>query len=153
MLKRIKYVSHFARPLTAEEIDELGVECERYNLESGITGVLMASGGLFFQILEGPEGAVDETWERIREDPRHKDVLLLNSESKVERRLYPDWAMKTISLEASRAERLAPLRALLETIAVQRGLIDKLVHTIERSLWQELTFGSARSESSETTSI
>ena len=81
----------------------------------------------------------------ICRDPRHKDVLLLSSES-VDHRLYPDWAMKTLSLEASREERLAPLHALLETVVAQRQQIEKLLKTIERSVWQELTHSVARSE-------
>ena len=146
MIKRIKYVSRFASPMTEEEIGELAVECERNNMGTGVTGVLMTSGGIFFQILEGPAEAIDELYELICKDPRHKDVLLLSSENDVARRLYPDWAMKAISLEPSREERLAPLHALLETVVSQKTLIDKLVDTIERSVWQEVSHGAARTE-------
>ena len=146
MIKRIKYVSHFARPFSPAEIDAIAVDCESSYMELGVTGVLMISGGIFFQILEGPEKVVDELYEQICKDPCHKDVLLLNAENNVQRRLFPDWAMKTISLEASREERLAPLHALLETVVAQRKMIDKLLHTIERSVWQELAHSTARTE-------
>lgn len=149
MLKRIKYVSHFACPLSAQEIDEIALVSQKNNMESGITGVLMTSGGLFFQILEGPAGAVDRLFEVILEDPRHKDILLLNAESNVQRRLFPDYSMKTISLRSSTEDRLAPVHALLEAVVVQRKLIDRLVSTVEQSVWQEYAWGSARSEAPE----
>ena len=64
MLKRITYVSRFAKPFSESELEKLGESSARNNEELGVTGVLMTSGGIFFQILEGPEEAVDRERER-----------------------------------------------------------------------------------------
>ena len=81
MLKRIKYVSRFADALPAPALTELEAQCVRNNTARGLTGVLMAAGGLFFQILEGEAEAVDAVLAIIARDPRHRDLLLLSEET------------------------------------------------------------------------
>ncbi len=52
MLKRIKYISRFAKQLSTPEIDELAKIAGENNSKKDITGALMASGGIFFQVIE-----------------------------------------------------------------------------------------------------
>ena len=70
MFKRITYVSRFAKPFSEGELEKLGESSARNNEELGVTGVLMTSGGIFFQILEGPEEAVDRVYSAIANDGR-----------------------------------------------------------------------------------
>ena len=49
----------------------------RHNEPAGVYGVLLYRDGTFLQLLEGPRGAVEETFARIRTDPRHTDVRVL----------------------------------------------------------------------------
>ena len=114
------------------------------NREIDVTGVLMASGNLLFQVLEGPAEAVDSLYEKITRDTRHTHVVLLGSEHSVTDRLFPDWAMRAVSLEESRAARLEPLSASVEAVMELQLTVDKLKSTLERSLWQELIHGSER---------
>ena len=139
MFKRIKYISQFARPLSAQEIARLAEAAARKNAVLGVTGVLMTSGGIFFQIIEGPPEAVDRLWETIARDRRHTDVLLLSVEGGVKRRLYPDWGMKTMDLDAASEARMEPLKAILHAILNQRRVIDTLSSSLERALWHELS--------------
>lgn len=144
MFKRIKYVSHMTEPLSVDDLRLLHEESVRHNMECGITGVLMTSGGLFFQVIEGPPDSVDALWAKIAVDSRHRDVLLVSSEEKVRDRLFPDWAMETISIDASRADRLEPLHAMLETIIASKGTIDRLTGALERAIWAELVHNLSR---------
>jgi hypothetical protein len=144
MLKRIKYVSQFAQALSQDDVDAIAAQSEHNNREADVTGVLMASGNLFFQVLEGPAEAVDALYEKIQQDPRHRHVVLLGSEESVVERLFPDWAMKAISLEESRAARLEPLSASLEAVVELHETVEKLTATLERALWQELVYGAER---------
>lgn len=144
MLKRIKYVSRFAYPMGAADVQAIGEASARHNQEHGVTGVLMTAGGLFFQILEGPAEAVDVVYARIVADPRHKDVLLLGEEAGAGERLFPDWAMKVLPLDEPRATRLEPVRAILEACVQQRAILDRLVGALERAAWNELACGSGR---------
>lgn len=148
MLKRIKYASRFARPMSQADIDELALQCVRNNTEKEITGVLMTSGDLFFQVLEGPPDAVDSTLEKIVQDPRHTDVLVLAEELSIRERLFPQWSMLTITLNQSRIDRLEPLRTIMEIIIEQRASIKRLTHVVERAVWAELVYNAERAAKS-----
>ena len=145
-MKRIKYVSKFAVELTADDIATLEEECVENNEKTGITGVLMVSGHLFFQVIEGPAEAVDNLYKLILTDKRHTHILLLGEEPDVAERLFPDWAMKVVSLNASRADRLEPLHAVLQTIVEHKETINRLTSVLERAIWNEFAYGSARNE-------
>ena len=134
--RRIKYISRFANDLEPREVASIGEQSRRNNLELGITGLLIASGGVFMQILEGPPDPVGQIWARISADARHRDVLLLADEPS-DHRLFPEWAMKTIDLRSSASTRLGLVHSLLNSINAQRGLIDTLVSAIERAVWDE----------------
>lgn len=143
-LKQIKYISSFSRELTRKEIDQLIEVAAANNKRDGITGIIVVIGKLFFQIIEGPSKQIDALYARILEDNRHVDVLLLNEEWGVRDRLFPDWSMKRFDLSSASKSKLAPMRALLETIVESRRRIEVLMRTLEIAIWEELTDSSAR---------
>ena len=65
------------------------------NQRDGITGALIYDDQWFAQVLEGDEGAVSATFERILRDPRHRDVSLVTMEG-VSARRYGDFAMACV---------------------------------------------------------
>jgi hypothetical protein len=138
MFKRIKYVSRFAQPLSHQQIVELAEAAGRRNAANGITGALMTSGGLFFQIIEGPPEAVDTLYAAILRDERHQDVLPLSIDDLEPQRLYPDWGMRLIDLDDGSDARLEPLRAMLNAILTQRVLTQELTGALERAVSREL---------------
>ena len=142
MLKRITYVSRFAQPLTADELERLGRAAAEKNESLDVTGVLMVSGGIFYQVLEGPEEPVEGIYRSIEADERHTDVLLLREERSVDLRFFPDWSMKTINLDAAAHVRLLPLKALIKAVFEQRRLQDNMVWAIERTIQHEMMSGS-----------
>ena len=141
MLKRITYVSRFAQPLTADELERLGRAAAEKNESLDVTGVLMVSGGIFYQVLEGPEEPVEGIYRSIEADERHTDVLLLREERSVDLRFFPDWSMKTINLDAAAHVRLLPLKALIKAVFEQRRLQDNMVWAIERTIQHEMMSG------------
>lgn len=54
--------------------------------------MLLYKDGNFMQVLEGPDTAVKERFDRISQDPRHKGVIVLLKEQ-VANRQFPDWSM------------------------------------------------------------
>jgi hypothetical protein len=66
------------------------------NQQADITGALMLSSGVFIQVLEGPVGAVEATFERICCDLRHRAVRLLEL-AIAEDRVFADWAMVQVT--------------------------------------------------------
>lgn len=151
MLKRIKYVSRYNHALSQANIDALAERAKVANEERDVTGVLMTAGGLFLQVIEGPTEQIDDLYDRIRRDHRHRDVLLLSAEEDVPGRLFPEWSMRRIALDESADARFEPLKILLEAIVEQRETLDKLTNALERSVWQELSSaGGSRSPAAPT---
>jgi len=138
MLKRIKYISRFSAPLDGAAITAIGEQASRNNQRLELTGLLMTSGGLFYQVLEGPPEAVDAVLTAIASDDRHTDVLLLSSEDDVQGRMYPDWSMRTVDLDAAAHVRLFPLKALIKAVFELQRLVGNMMWAIERTVQHEL---------------
>jgi len=137
-MKRVKYMSKFAKSFTTKEIEDLAVQSAKHNKENDITGVLMASGDLFFQIIEGPDDKIDQLVERIVNDTRHKEVIILNNLSGDFSRLFPDWSMRQIILTEEVSIENNALKAIMETLFIQQRLTENLTQMLERSVWQQL---------------
>ena len=139
-LIRIKYVSRFSRDMSPAAIDALVEHAQAKNASLGVTGILVTTGGLFYQIIEGPEADTTSLFNTIAADPRHADVLVLSRESATSR-IFPDWSMRKLALGPSVHDRLEPLRELLPTILELRLRADQLTNTLERGILRELTGG------------
>jgi hypothetical protein len=63
------------------------------NKSHEITGALFFEQGYFGQILEGPRDAVEDLWDRIKNDSRHHNIELLGI-TEIEKRRFPKWSMK-----------------------------------------------------------
>jgi hypothetical protein len=87
------------------------------NHGAGLTGMLLYVGGHFIQTLEGSEDAVDATFARIGQDPRHRDVFMTLRES-TEARTFPDWSMGFETLSAEEATLLPGFNDYLDTKAM-----------------------------------
>jgi len=138
LLKRVSYISKSSRPFTRADIDQLAADAAERNRPKGITGMLMSSGDIFYQVLEGPVEMVDELFQKIAADPRHRDVLVLSAQDEVEDRQFPTWAMKKVNLDEGALSRLEPMRALLEALVVQRDGMQRMMRLLSRMAWQEL---------------
>jgi hypothetical protein len=79
------------RPSRDALLDLLRIS-RRNNGAAGVTGLLLYSGGTYFQALEGPEAAVEQTFRRISRDPCHTGIEILLREEKAQRD-FPEWAM------------------------------------------------------------
>lgn len=80
------------------EVARILMESRRNNPRKEIGGVLHYGNGYFFQALEGRRKDVNERYEKIVKDERHRDVELL-AVHPVSERLFPDWSMKYVAVE------------------------------------------------------
>ncbi len=71
-----------------------------WNLENGVTGLLMYRDCAFMQFLEGDETTVRSLFGRIRVDRRHQDVDLMWT-NEAEQRRFADWTMAFRELGAA----------------------------------------------------
>lgn len=91
-MQRILYISTVRKILETPELETILRTSRRNNNAVGVTGLLVAGGRRFLQMLEGPEQAVSSVFERIERDPRHFALVTLSTK-RVETRLTPHWAM------------------------------------------------------------
>lgn len=98
-MQKLYRVLYCSRPTLAVEqgsdghdIRSILAVARRRNASDGITGGLMFSKGCFAQVLEGPMGPVIDTFERIQQDERHADVIVLQAEP-IDVRDFPAWSM------------------------------------------------------------
>lgn len=91
-MHRILYISTTRAPIDEAQVDQILIASRRNNARADITGLLVIGGRRFLQVLEGPEAAVAETFERISRDPRHFAIVKLNDKAIAER-AFAGWAM------------------------------------------------------------
>ncbi len=59
-------------------VDQILATSQRNNAAAGVTGALMFTDGLFAQVLEGQQAAIETVFERIQLDDQHSEVRLLS---------------------------------------------------------------------------
>lgn len=94
----LQTLMYCSRPneLRRGQIDEILASSERNNAASDVTGMLLFDRDHIVQILEGGRNAISETFARILNDPRHRDVAILNCADTRER-TFPAWRMRYVS--------------------------------------------------------
>lgn len=118
MIQQLVYISTARGPIRPEVYEQILAASRRNNARDGITGVLVAGGNRFLQLLEGPTDKVRDTYARIRGDQRHYATVVLSARTADERHC-PNWAMGYVPGGA------APEHGDLTTI------VDALVAPIE----------------------
>ncbi|WP_144872400.1 BLUF domain-containing protein [Microbacterium sp. 1.5R] len=91
-LRALVYTSNASQPFSEGALGQLLDECRQNNADAAVTGMLLYRDGRFIQVLEGEGDVVRGLAERIRRDPRHRDMRVL-LEERLARRRFPDWTM------------------------------------------------------------
>jgi len=73
----ICYVSTANNSLEPNEVVEILDQTEARNNQIGIRGFLIYSDGNFFEVLEGDEKIIKDLFINIKDDPRHKDIIVV----------------------------------------------------------------------------
>ncbi|MDX2382002.1 MAG: BLUF domain-containing protein [Acidimicrobiia bacterium] len=118
-------MSTFSRPLSPEEISGIGTYASVRNSGDGVTGVLLTLGSVFFQIIEGEEGAIDDLYGRVLRDDRHTDIICLRTEQDAPDRLFPDWSMNVYDLDHIGGDVVDPLKLLLDRMSEAQHIIER----------------------------
>ncbi|MBI3396089.1 MAG: BLUF domain-containing protein [Spirochaetia bacterium] len=123
-MKRLTYISEFTQNLSKEEIQAIGDVSVKNNQRDQLTGALLVFDRKFFQILEGPESAIDITYKRILGDPRHANVRCLEVENNISGRRFPDWGMKVVQLDETTEALFAPIKSILATMSRSHHILE-----------------------------
>lgn len=92
MLERIVYQSMATEDFGSLALFQLLTEAQSRNAPLQITGHLLFLNGQFTQCFEGPAESVEQLWQSIQRDKRHKDIELLVRHPTQKRR-FPEWSM------------------------------------------------------------
>lgn len=92
------YISASVGLLSEEELLKILKVSRGNNASKQITGMLLYKGGNFMQVLEGPDDAVNELYEKIKKDSRHHGVSVISKEQ-IQTRQFPNWEMAFVNLD------------------------------------------------------
>ena len=91
-MRQIAYFSTAAEPQTDALVHAILVTSRIHNRCNGISGLLVAGGNRFLQVLEGDKNVVDPLYAAIRRDPRHLAITTL-LDRPILARSFADWTM------------------------------------------------------------
>ena len=92
MLHRIIYLSSVSKDLTNEEVHNLLLLSKINNKKNNISGLLLFIDGNFIQVLEGDKDTINDLFQKIEKDTRHKNVTKV-IEDTIESRQFENWDM------------------------------------------------------------
>ena len=128
MFRQLCYLSTARGEVSDVGLQSIVDEARRANGPDGITGLLAYGGGLFFQILEGPAAAIERRVAKIKADPRHASMRILQ-DIEVDKRDFPGWPLAFRGLEPDGARLVA---ARLRHAPMSIGdILPLLGHTAE----------------------
>ena len=91
-LIELTYVSEPAQEMSFLGLMRLLYHSYLRNTSMGITGALIFENNRFGQVIEGPRTQIEDLWEKIQKDTRHKNIRLIESKS-IEHRSFNKWTM------------------------------------------------------------
>ncbi|HEY0056163.1 MAG TPA: BLUF domain-containing protein [Pedobacter sp.] len=86
------YLSSATDALTEEELGNILKISRTNNSQIGVSGVLIYCDGNILQVLEGLEESVYKVFNKIKADPRHTALIILQSRD-ISVRSFEDWSM------------------------------------------------------------
>lgn len=92
MLYQLIYASVRLTECSDLEIKKILDSANRNNGKYNITGVLLYSQSKFLQVLEGSKDEILGLYDKIKEDKRHKNVIMISLKP-IDQRYFPSWQM------------------------------------------------------------
>lgn len=99
-IRALAYTSQVAPGLGMDELDHLARDAARFNLQAGVTGVLLFDGVRFLQYIEGPEDGVSVVYARVLTATSHFDLRGI-AQGPVAGRCCPYWSMRWVPADQS----------------------------------------------------
>ncbi len=113
-IRSLTYVSQATQPMSDDAFSVLGIEASRLNALDGLSGLLVFNGTSFCQTIEGASDAVDALMERLRNDPRHDDLRIID-DGMIDARRFRSFDMQLLRVPEEKAAALHAARARLDS--------------------------------------
>jgi hypothetical protein len=138
---QLGYVSTAVEQMLREDLLAILEVSRRTNRDNGVTGLLLFDGKDFLQVLEGDEASVRETYGRIAQDERHRDLNVL-FEEQVDSAQFGQWSMGFQAVDGvdwlefpTSDERPIALREMIERYGQAKDLLRKMhLHGLDPQL-------------------
>ncbi|MEQ1622244.1 MAG: BLUF domain-containing protein [Methylococcales bacterium] len=91
-LNCLVYVSLANQEMSDNHLQSMLKKAREKNEKLSITGMLLYRDGFFMQALEGELKDIEDLFNTISQDQRHRDVLLIYKKP-IQQRGFPDWTM------------------------------------------------------------
>ena len=91
-MRQIVYFSTASAPQLTETVSDILSVSRLNNRIHGVSGLLIAGGNRYFQVIEGKSGPIDDLIRNIRADSRHIGVTLMIDQP-ITRRNFRGWTM------------------------------------------------------------
>ncbi len=105
-IRAIAYFSTAVEDLPADRLTNLIGDAAAFNLQAGVTGVLLYDGQSFLQYLEGPEDGVRVAYDRVCQSSSHRAVVEL-FRGRAGKRHFPFWTMNCVIVRDGELEPVA----------------------------------------------
>jgi hypothetical protein len=97
-IQAISYTSTASPELGLDAVDQLARSAAAFNVQAGVTGVLLFDGCRFLQYLEGPRDGMAVVFARVQNSRSHFDLAELGR-GFPGRRFFPYWSMQLLPAE------------------------------------------------------
>lgn len=102
-MKSVVYISSAVNFMAEDDLSQILKISRVNNTQQNLTGLLLFSEGTFMQFLEGEDDNVDQTFEKIERDPRHRDLFKI-MDGPIAQRNFTEWSMAFTTLNAQEME-------------------------------------------------
>jgi hypothetical protein len=100
------YLSQATRPVSTKALACLVDQARQANARQHLTGALVYSNKRFIQLLEGEPAALEQTYARIRQDPRHQHLYQV-AHHPIATRYFAGWPLAFQTLSPTQFAHLA----------------------------------------------
>jgi len=105
-IRAIAYSSSAIKDLATDRLAKLVSDAAAFNLQAGVTGVLLYDGESFLQYLEGPEDGVRVAYDRVYQSSSHREIVEL-FRGRADKRHFPFWTMHCLTVRDNELEAVA----------------------------------------------
>lgn len=106
MLHQIIYTSAALPSATIDDFKDIAIHAEQNNKTLDVTGLLLFTDGVVFQVLEGEKDVVETLYDRIKRDSRHSSIVKMISRS-TPKREFSKWSMGFAEMSHEHVSELA----------------------------------------------
>jgi hypothetical protein len=132
---QLVYASRPQTPFDGLRLAALMYRARDHNAQAGISGVLLYSGEMFVQCLEGDREAVEALMRKIEADPRHGDIVRLYACEVDCERHFRNWSMGCARIDGFQGLQLMRAQWEREVTSLAGALAPSPGFLLMKSIW------------------